>query len=52
MWNMPFHAEHHLYPSIPFHALKASHEKLRLHFAHVEPGYFKVNRDIVGGLGE
>ena len=19
MWNMPFHAEHHLYPFIPFH---------------------------------
>ena len=23
MWNMPFHAEHHLYPSIPFHRLAA-----------------------------
>ena len=21
MWNMPFHTEHHLYPSIPFHRL-------------------------------
>jgi len=23
MWNMPFHAEHHAYPSVPFHALPA-----------------------------
>lgn len=22
MWNMPFHAEHHLYPFIPFHRLR------------------------------
>src|SRR5699024_11056425 len=20
-WNMPYHAEHHLYPAVPFHAL-------------------------------
>jgi fatty acid desaturase len=39
MWNMPFHAEHHLYPQIPFHALPAAHEKLRPHFAHVVQGY-------------
>ena len=25
MWNMPFHAEHHLYPSIPFHRLADAH---------------------------
>ena len=27
MWNMPFHAEHHLYPSIPFHALADAHKQ-------------------------
>lgn len=47
MWNMPFHTEHHLYPSIPFHALPNAHEQLRTNFAHIEPGYVKVNRDIV-----
>ncbi|MBM5800531.1 MAG: fatty acid desaturase, partial [Cyanobacteria bacterium K_DeepCast_35m_m2_023] len=25
MWNMPFHAEHHLYASLPFHALPTAH---------------------------
>lgn len=47
MWNMPFHTEHHLYPSIPFHALPNAHEQLRTYFAHIESGYVKVNRDII-----
>jgi fatty acid desaturase len=46
MWNMPFHAEHHLYASIPFHALPAAHAKLGPHFAHVDRGYIQVNRAI------
>lgn len=52
MWNMPFHAEHHLYPSLPFHALPKAHQQLRSHFTHVDPGYIKVNRDIIGKLGQ
>ncbi|MGH8002387.1 MAG: fatty acid desaturase family protein [Brasilonema sp.] len=48
MWNMPFHAEHHLYPSIPFHALPKAHQQLSSHFTHIAPGYMQVNWDIVG----
>jgi fatty acid desaturase len=47
MWNMPFHAEHHFYPSIPFHALPDAHEKLAPHFAHVDPGYVSVQRSLI-----
>ncbi|MBW4614620.1 MAG: fatty acid desaturase family protein [Desmonostoc vinosum HA7617-LM4] len=47
MWNMPFHAEHHLYPSIPFHALPTAHQQLSPHFEHITPGYIKVNKDIL-----
>lgn len=54
MWNMPFHAEHHLYPSIPFHALPQAHGRLRSHFAQVDDGYWAVGRSIAaafkGGL--
>ena len=46
-WNIPFHAEHHLYPSIPFHALPQAHQQLREHFTVVENGYAKVHRDIM-----
>ena len=50
MWNMPFHAEHHLYPSIPFHALPQAHQELTGHFAVVEKGYLKVNQNIVSNF--
>jgi fatty acid desaturase len=52
MWNMPFHAEHHLYASIPFHALPAAHAKLKSHFIHVDLGYIKVNQNILNNLGQ
>ncbi len=51
MWNMPFHAEHHLYPSIPFHQLPAAHTELAPHFTQVMPGYLQVNRSILANLG-
>ena len=47
MWNMPFHAEHHLYPSIPFHALPQAHQELKEHFTVIDRGYLKVNQNIV-----
>ncbi len=52
MWNMPFHAEHHLYASIPFHALPAAHDKLSPHLTHVDTGYIKVNQNILKKLGQ
>jgi fatty acid desaturase len=51
LWNISFHAEHHLYPSIPFHALPKAHQKLKEHFQVIElGGYTKVNRNIVNSL--
>ncbi len=50
MWNMPFHAEHHLYPSIPFHQLPAAHGKLRERLAHLAPSYVAANRRVVQSL--
>jgi fatty acid desaturase len=50
MWNMPYHAEHHLYPAVPFHHLPALHAKLREHLAHVAPSYVAANRAIVRSL--
>lgn len=52
MWNMPFHAEHHLYPSIPFHKLPAAHSELASHFAYVDSGYIQVNRSLVTQMGQ
>jgi fatty acid desaturase len=50
MWNMPFHAEHHLYPSIPFFCLPKAHRLLRAKFAHIAPGYPQANAEVVRGL--
>jgi len=47
MWNIPFHTEHHLYPSIPFYLLPAAHEKLRSQFTHIGSGYINVNLEII-----
>lgn len=46
MWNMPFHAEHHLFPSVPFHRLPALHDLIGDRFAHVAPGYIATNREV------
>jgi fatty acid desaturase len=51
MWNMPFHAEHHLYPSIPFHHLPAVHLKVRQALAYIASGYPAANRAIIRSLG-
>lgn len=46
MWNMPFHAEHHLYPAVPFHGLPELHDQIGERFMHVAPGYIATNRRI------
>ena len=48
-WNMPYHAAHHLAPSVPFHALGQLHEQLPQHA--VENGYVRVHRGLVSDLG-
>ena len=50
MWNMPYHAEHHLFPTIPFHRLPALHREVRERLRHVAPGCLAANREIIKGL--
>lgn len=46
-WNMPFHAEHHLASSVPFHALARLHEEVSPHLECVSKGYIQVHREII-----
>jgi len=39
VWNMPFHAEHHAWPSIPFHALPQTNAIIRDKLRTTAPGY-------------
>jgi fatty acid desaturase len=50
MWNMPFHAEHHLYASLPFHSLPAAHRWIGPALKHLDPGYIAVHRKILRNL--
>lgn len=36
VWNMPYHAEHHAWPAVPWHALPAVHAQVRGHLVHLE----------------
>ena len=50
-WNMPYHAEHHLYPSVPFHALPRLHEeKVKDHLAEIAPGVISVHYKVLKRL--
>jgi len=49
-WNMPYHAEHHAYPALPFHALPSAHGLLADKIAIQAPGYIAVHRAIVASL--
>jgi fatty acid desaturase len=45
-WNMPFHAEHHAWPSIPFHALPRTNAIIRDKLRKTAPGYRAALREI------
>ncbi len=45
MWNMPYHAEHHAHPAVPFHALGQLHLRLALELVNVTPGYLAFHRE-------
>lgn len=49
-WNMPYHAEHHAYPAVPFHRLPQFHEVVRQHLRTTERGYGRFHKRFVEGL--
>jgi fatty acid desaturase len=50
MWNLPYHAEHHLFPNIAFYNLPEAHRHLRPHLKFVAKGYVQVQGEIVRSL--
>ncbi|TIU96156.1 MAG: fatty acid desaturase [Mesorhizobium sp.] len=49
-WNMPFHAEHHAYPGVPFHQLPAFHALIERHLKEIEAGYVRFHEKYVDTL--
>ena len=50
MWNMSYHAEHHLYPSIPFHRLPDAHAALGSRLVVVQDGYRRWHASFLRSL--
>ena len=49
-WNMSFHAEHHSFPTVPFHQLPNLHSIAKDHLGETENGYVAFNRNYVSAL--
>ena len=51
MWEMPYHAEHHRYPALPFFALQRAHQSVGPHLTHVaRRGYLGFHLSLVQGF--
>lgn len=51
-WNMPFHAEHHALPTVPFHKLPALHEAVRDHLKTTADGYARFNVGLISSFSQ
>jgi len=49
-WNMPFHAEHHSFPAVPFHALPRLHQVMKGEISCLEAGYISFHRGLLATL--
>ncbi len=47
LWNMNYHAEHHAWPSIPWHRLPAAHAEVADQLESYVPGYLPLHRNII-----
>jgi fatty acid desaturase len=49
-WRMPYHAEHHCFPSVPFHALPRVNALMGTRTRVTASGYFAVHRELLRQL--
>ena len=49
-WQMPYHTEHHVFPSIPFHNLHTAFDRISPRHGHVIPGYAAFAREYWASL--
>jgi fatty acid desaturase len=51
MWEMPYHAEHHRYPALPFFALAEAHRSMGPYLVHIaRRGYVGMHVEFLKGL--
>ncbi len=49
-WNMPYHAEHHSFPAVPFFRLPALHRLTKPHLMTTERGYHRFHAHYLAWL--
>jgi fatty acid desaturase len=49
-WQMPFHAEHHAFPAVPFHALAQVNALVRDRIEVSAAGYLALHRELIRRL--
>jgi fatty acid desaturase len=49
LWNMNYHAEHHAWPSIPWHRLPQAHAEVAPQLEALTPGYIAQHRSVLAG---
>lgn len=47
LWNMNYHAEHHAWPSIPWHRLPAAHREIVGKLESFVPGYAGLHANVI-----
>ncbi len=50
-WNMPYHAEHHAFPNVPFYHLPALHRWTQAHLKSTSEGYSEFTAEYARTLG-
>lgn len=51
MWEMPYHADHHRYPALPFFSLARAHQSLGPHLVHIaRRGYWGLHLGLLREL--
>ena len=46
-WDMQYHIEHHMFPAVPFHALKNLHEKVKDQLPEPYPNMWAVYKEMI-----
>ena len=49
-WNMNYHIEHHIYPSVPFHQLKKLHIAIKDQLPAPHPSLYSALREVIPTL--
>jgi len=49
-WNMNYHVEHHIFPTVPYHALPKLHEKIKADCPTPYPSTIAAYREIIPAL--